>query len=128
MTSRYPRRLLLLTLLAMGHMIAFYGVVGASIAAGDAHLSAPAWFPVIIVLLGLPIPLLLAAFTAALWPVAFWPGDAAVLFVVEVFTAFGWARAVLWAIGRVRPNKPLQPTRAAEPNGQPEAARRGPRG
>ena len=104
--------------LAAFHGASFVYVLGASIAAADAHQSLPAWFTAITIALAFPVVAAIAAVLSVFWTIP--PGDLLALVASEVTVALAWANFIVWVVCRVLPRKAAAPPRSAEPLGEPD--------
>ena len=95
-----PRRLLVAPPIAILNVVLSVGLMGATIAAGDAHRSVPLVLGITQVALGLPLAYVLSLVVYALTPFADWWGDFNVSLGIFGVTGLIWAYSVVWLLGR----------------------------
>jgi hypothetical protein len=97
-----PRRLFVALPIALLNVILSVGLMGATIAAGDAHRSVPLVLGIAQVTLGLPLAYVLSLVVYALTPFADWWGDFNVSLGIFGVTGLIWAYSVVWLLGHTR--------------------------
>ena len=94
------RRLLVALPVAVINVVLSVGLMGATIAAGDAHRPVPLVLGITQVALGLPLAYILSLVVYALTPFAEWWGDFNVSLGIFGVTGLIWAYLVVSLLGR----------------------------